>query len=192
MFISIERSFYVGSSTSFICLLLLLTNVTLLFAENYLVPSFRNSILFLCFNFALSMAIIMYHHNIIALRYSTLSTDYKTNEFKSCSSEFFKLSGIFLLIILASSISTKYIPLKLMWISDSISYLVCVLIIMRWNSNDFMKKFITIICKMFSFRHSEDVDFIEILVADVATSFSRPLMMLAKTELVTIRTIIFW
>lgn len=191
MFKSIEQSFYVYSSTSFIFLLLLLTNVTLLFAETYLVPSFRNLLFLLCFNFALSMTIIMYHHNLIVLRYSTLSTDYKTNEFKTCSSEFFKLSGILLLTILVSSISTKCIPLKLMWISDCISYLLCVLIMLRWNSKDFMKKFITIIYKMFRFKYSEDVDFIEILVADVLTSFSRPLMMLVKTERITIRTIIF-
>lgn len=192
MFISFEPSFNVGCSTSFICFLLLLTNITLLFAENFLDPSFTNLLFLLCFNFTLSMTIIMYHHSLLDLRYNTLSTDYKPNEFKICSSEFLKLSGIFLLTVLASSISTKCIPLKLIWISDYISYLGCVLIMMRWNSNDYIKKFITIIYKMFRFKYSEDVDFVEILVADVLISFSRPLMILVKTEGIAIRTIIFW
>lgn len=185
-----ERSLNVVGSTSFICLLLLITNISLLVAENYLAASLRNLLLLLCFNFALSMTIIMYHHNLSALRYSTLSTYYKTNEYKIFSSEFLKLSGIFLLVILASSISMKWIPLKMVWMYNYASYLVCAMIMLRWHSNDFIKKFIAIIYKMFSLNFSEDVDFVEIIAADVWTSFSRPSMMLVNPEYKMIRAII--
>lgn len=187
-----ERNLNVVGSASFICLLLLITNISLLAAENYLAASFRNLLLLLYFNFALSMTIIMYHHNLLALRYSTLSTYYKTNDYKIFSSEFLKLSGIFLLAILASSISIKWIPLKMVWISDYVSYLVCTMIMLRWNSNEFIEKFIVIICKMFRLNFSEEVDFVEVIVADVWTSFTRPFIVLVNPEYKTIRAIILW
>jgi hypothetical protein len=190
-----EKSFNITRSASFICLLLLITNILLLVSENNLISSssHRNLFLLLCFNFALSITIIIYHHSLAASRYSTLYTNHKNaNGFETFTLEFFKLSVIFLLANLASSINIKWIPLKMLWISDYASYIICGLIVLRWNSRDFIKKFISIIYKMLCSKHSDDVDFVEILVADVCTSFSRPLMMQVKPEYIMIRAIIFW
>ena len=191
-----ERNYSVIINTSFIYFLLLIINISLLIAEKNLMSTFRSVslIFYLLFNFVFSMAIIMHHQHLLSLRYSTLSTNHKTNEiqFKTLTFEFFKLSGILLLALLSTSLSTKCVPPKMVWISDYASCFVSALIVLRWSSIEFIKKFLKIVYKMFVFSYSDDFNPNENLVADVWTSFSRPIMMLVKSEYVNIRIAIFW
>lgn len=134
----------------------------------------------------------MTHYGFKTYSYSMLTSEYKNNEFKKLSYDFFKQSGIISLTILSSSIGAECFPPQYVWVSQIMSYLLCALITIRWNSYEFLKKVKKLIYKLFCLTNSEELDFVEILVADVWTSFSRPLMMIVRPEYTLIRALIFW
>lgn len=189
---SIKKRFFSDTSSAFICFALIAINLMLLFAENYVALTARCSIIFLSFNLALSLSVILSHNYEKTSIYRVLSTDPKTNIFNKLSFEFFKISGILLQTILLSSIAAKYFPPQMTWISDSVAYIFSILIFIRWNSTEFLKNMVGIMRKLYSFNPSDGVDFTEVLVADVWLSFSKPSTMLVRPEYISIRLLFFW
>ena len=142
----------------------------------------------LCLNYCLAMGIILSRlkNNYI---YSTVSFTYKTNESDWNSFEFLKLAGNFCLIIMISLIVEKYVPLGSKWAS-LIMCATSILIIIRWNSREFLKRSLEILRGFIGIQSNNGVSFDEVLVADVWTSFSKPTSQLISSNHMILKVII--
>jgi len=91
---------------------------------------------------------------------------------------------------MASLITEKYIPLSSIWAAP-IVYAISILIALRWNSREFLKRSLEIMHGFISFQSTKGVSFEEILMADVWTSFAKPLSQLISSNHIILKFIIF-
>lgn len=161
------------NTASNICALLISFSSTALFAENYLFSALKNTIFLLGFNLTLALVIILTCNSHQSPLYNSIVNDDKGEDYKTWRIEFLKLSGNFCLISVASLISAQYFTLKSNIYNVLFSSILCILIMLRWNSKLFLKKSATIFYSFFSFNFLEADTFIEIVAADVWTSLAK-------------------
>ena len=173
------------------CLQIVSINVILIFIESICLRlSSQNMVIALGLNYCLAMAIILNRLRGDNSMYSSISHSHKTSEFYWDPHEFLKLSGNFCLIIMTSLVVEKYIPLPSMWIA-SLLCIVSILIIIRWNSREFLKRSYGIFRGFLSFQTDKGVSFEEILVADVWTSFAKPISQFISSNHILLKFIVF-
>lgn len=173
------------------CIQITSLNIILIIAELFLFRlSAQTIILALFLNYCLALTIIVNQVRDINSSYNAISQPVKIYESDISHHEFLKLAGNFCLIIMAILITEKYFSLSSIWAAP-IMYGISILIALRWNSREFLKRFFDIICGILSFKSTKRVSFEEILVADAWTSFARPLSQLVGANHLTLKFIVF-
>lgn len=173
------------------CLQIVLMDAILIFMESFCLHlSSQNMIVALGLNYCLAMAIILSRLKRANSLYSAISFSHKVNEPYFDSYEFTKLSGNFCLLIMTSLVVEKYMPLASIW-TTSVMCIVSILIIIRWNSREFLKRSVGIIRGFISLQTGNGVSFDEILVADVWTSFAKPISQLIGSNHMPLKLIFF-
>ena len=86
--------------------------------------------------------------------------------------------------------SEAYIPFSSSW-ATPVGSVVSILIALRWNSREFVSGFLQIIYGFISFKSVKRVSFEENMVADVWTSFAKPLSQSISSNHLGLRLIIF-
>lgn len=170
------------------CIQIVSLNIILIISEIFLLRlSTQTMILALFLNYCFALAIIL---NQIGDRNSAISQPHKTNEINISHHDFLKLAGNFCLMIMTSLITENYFSLSSIWAAP-ILYGISLLIALRWNSREFLKRSLDIIRDFLSFQSSKRASFEEILVADAWTSFAKPLSQLIGSNHLTLKSIIF-
>lgn len=180
------------NSSSSICAYIFFVNVIAIYVESFAIPTIQNTIILLGFNLMLSLSLILIRNTYQNPLYTSITNNNKGNEFEKLQVEFLKLTGNFCLITIISLISSKYAPLQSNLYSGIISSILCVLIMLRWNSKSFLKKSAGIFFSLFIFTLSEVDTFPEIVVADVWTSLSKASFLPLGFEFSWTRTTLFW
>lgn len=128
--------------------------------------------------FFLSLAIILRHQasskKITTAYTPIISENFKSNENVQLSIEFFKLAVNFFILIIWSIVSVTLLSHKYNLWSSLAVLLLCLIIMTRWNSSEFLKNTFEILKSFLTLFQSESVTFSAILVADVLTSFAKP------------------
>lgn len=171
---------------------LIFINLLLLLIETLYVDFLQNIFIVLAFNFSFSIALILRFFSYQDTLYHSLSSGHKLSRYKQFSEEFFKLSGNFCLLALISSISSKFIPNALLQYCILFQFLISLIIMLRWNSKDFLNETKLNLYFLLNFSISKSVEFTEILIADVWTSFAKPSSQLISPNYRYTRTILFW
>lgn len=180
------------NSSSSICAYILFVNAIALYVESFAITTVQNTIILLGFNLMLSLSLVLIRSIYQNPLYTSIADNNKENEFEKLQVEFLKLAGNLCLITIISLISSKYDLLQSNLYSGIISSVLCVLIMLRWNSKSFLKKSAGIFLRFFSFTLSEVDTFPEIVVADVWTSLSKASFLPLGFEFSWTKTTLFW
>lgn len=164
----------------------------LLTAESFIIDSKTTTFTLLAFNFSLTLVLILQFHGAQDTLYNSITTIHKSNEYKSYAAEFFKFAGNFCLVSIMSSICIKYIPLQLQRYIGAFSCFICLIIMLRWNSREFLLNTRFSLYKLMNPSFLKTIEFNEVLIADVWTSFAKPSIQLIGPSYYFIQSLMFW